>query len=56
MSAPKVAYDLPPDAPSSMLREAGEPKQFFLSDKKWIELTGAKGFIAMPPQPATSIR
>jgi hypothetical protein len=29
---------------------------FFLSVKKWIELTGAKGLIALPPQPAISIR
>ncbi|MDP1580807.1 MAG: hypothetical protein Q8M02_11045 [Candidatus Didemnitutus sp.] len=35
--------------------EAGR-NSFFLSAKKWGELTGAKGLIALPPQPATSIR
>jgi hypothetical protein len=35
--------------------EAGR-NSFFLSAKKWIELTGAKGLIALPPQPAISIR
>jgi hypothetical protein len=35
--------------------EAGR-NSFFLSAKKWIELTSAKGLIALPPQPAISIR
>jgi hypothetical protein len=35
--------------------EAGR-NSFFLSAKKSVELTGAKGLIALPPQPAISIR